>query len=137
MWRFCKLAWVHILYRNVSFFYFQAKPMSTRPFFGIISVVVGGRLKMSLGTILKSSGWRSWISSWPWCLVLISCHMSMTRRGTAMSTRRICLNLFMAWRSGLQITRTWSMKTKLSKVIFPAWYFFPYATPVGHHLSAG
>ena len=37
-------------------FNFQAKPMSIRPFFVFISVVVGGRLKMSLGTIVKSFG---------------------------------------------------------------------------------
>ena len=30
--------------------------MSIRPFFDVISVVVDGRLKMSLGTILKSFG---------------------------------------------------------------------------------
>lgn len=81
MWWFCELAWVHILYQKYLFlFYFQAKPVRIRPSFVFISMVVGGRLKMSFGTMVKSFGWRSWINLWPWCLVLISCLMSNDKK---------------------------------------------------------
>ena len=57
MWWFCELACIHILYQKYLFlFYFQAKPVRIRPSFVFISMVVGGRLKMSFGTMVKSFG---------------------------------------------------------------------------------